>query len=154
MSTFKPAEEKAATSSTSNPTTQGHETTEPESSIPTLSPKAGEEDGAPVVKTSSSRKKRDQKQKEEEKDKEQQKPPETPAKKLEDDLRLFTLGGGMLLFPSREKPVSVEQLAELGTKLDQTIVPYSGQLATRDRDTGGDRVSALYPRARTSGCAP
>ena len=64
-----------------------------------------------------------------------EKPPETPAKKLEDDLRLFTLGGGMLLFPSREKPVSVEQLADMGGKLYQTIVPYSSNwpLATAMR---------------------
>ena len=64
-----------------------------------------------------------------------EKPPDPPAKKLEDDLRLFTLGGGMLLFPSREKPVSVEQLADMGGKLYQTIVPYSSNwpLATAMR---------------------
>ncbi len=56
-----------------------------------------------------------------------EKPPEEPAKKLADDLRLFTVSGGTLILPSREKPVSVEQLAELGTKLGETIVCYSSR---------------------------
>src|SRR5271166_6012603 len=50
---------------------------------------------------------------------------EQKQKKLEPDLKLFTTAGHELVLPSRDKPVSVEQLVKVGEALDETIAADS-----------------------------
>jgi hypothetical protein len=86
------------------------------SGTPTLSPTEGEKGGAPVPG------KKQKKQQESKKDKEEPKPPE---KVCAPDLKLFTTAGHEMALPSRDKPLSVEQLVKLGEMLEETIAADS-----------------------------
>jgi hypothetical protein len=69
---------------------------------------------------SSSKKKRKQQKKEKEEEQEKQN-----QKELAPDLKLFTTAGHELILPSRDHPVSIEQLVKLGEMLDETIAADS-----------------------------
>src|SRR5208283_3717360 len=106
------------TSSTSNPNTQADGTVV---NVPPLSPTTGEQAGAPGEKgaapaeeekpPSSSKQSPSRQDKPPAQKKKKKKPSKRkPAKKAEPDTELLTTEGNALVLPSRDLPVSVEQL--------------------------------------------
>ncbi len=145
MSASTPANEEVATSSTNNPTAQvidaeqskqdGHAPDDKDSAGATAGKKERTKESDKSAEKDATRDSSTDNAAGTPPD-EKQPPADTPPQKeLEPDVKLFTTAGREVILPSREKPVSVEQLVKLGEGPEETIAAdsrwWSGETARR-----------------------
>lgn len=120
MSALIPATQDVATSSTNNPTSQAPGAVQseiPQGLKPGLETASfGAAKAAPLQNRKEPKRKANPKEKKAEKPKEQVCAP---------DLKLFTTAGHEIALPSRDKPLSMEELVKLGEMMEETIAADS-----------------------------